>query len=318
MTEDTNNEYNVPLEEVESSLDWENDPEYRKQQLDNLQNTEPEEKTDADILLNDEIIDEPTDSEEMPAEDKPYPSEEMQNEDGDVLEDQVSLFYNDDEAADDEDPNQVVFEEENDTPEVPSSDNVVFEEEPDTEQVKKNILYKIPVLSSAFKWVGVKINSVRTFFNTFYDEKYWKNPYSFHGAYVRSRMMKHGWVFLHRIGYDVKEDTYYDKMIFVKKKDLVTQEPKHTSNNGVKQIQTLNGDFLINNLKLTPAEYENEGGFTQTSAYLFMLDTSGEKAVNDSTADLSKGTKKMDKTFLILIGGAFVIIFGFFLLGGLR
>ena len=46
-----------------------------------------------------------------------------------------------------------------------------------------------------------------------------------------------------------------------------------------------------------------------------MLDTSGEKAVKEYATEL-QSKKNPDKFFIILIGGAFVIIFAFFLLGG--
>lgn len=323
---------------VESSLDWENDPEYRKEQLENLHDTPipdvheiPEEEeqpaeatnnSDADVLLGDETneltsdeIDPNEDEEEYPnlLETKTDDDAETEQIDGDVLDDQSALYDQDDEVEASE-PKYIKFEEESDKPEPEQPDTPTFDEESDIASKKKSILYKIPIIRSIVQG----FNDVRRFFNTFYDQKYWKNPYSLHGDFVRSRMMRHGWVFLHRIEWSNKYNTYLDKMMFVKRSELTCQDTKYRSTQGNKQIPTLNGGWLIYNIKLIPAEYEREGGFTQASAYLYMLDTSTEKAVSDTSIDLDKAGRRFDKSFIILIGGAFIIIFGFFLLGGFK
>lgn len=301
---------------IESSLDWENDPEYRKEQLENMHDTptldaqkipteeeQPVEITnnpDADVLLDDENS-------------EPTAEDAMDQIDGDVLDDQSALYTQDDEVEAQE-PKYIKFEEESDKPEPEQTDTPTFDEESDVEGKKKSILYKIPIIRSIVQ----KFNDVRRFFNTFYDQKYWKNPYSLHGDYIRSRMMRRGWVILHRLEWNNKYNCYMDKMVFVKRSELTCQDTNYRSTQGNKQIPTLNGDWLIYNIKLIPAEYEREGGFTQTSAYLYMLDTSTEKAVNDTTIDLDKGNRRFDRSFIILIGGAFIIIFGFFLLGGFK
>jgi len=107
------------------------------------------------------------------------------------------------------------------------------------------------------------------------------------GIMVRSKMLKRGWVYLHRMWWDNSLQSYRDDIIFVKQSDLTKQNPKHLSKWGERALpDPSTGEWLIFNSKIIPPEYENESGFTASSAYLCMMDTSGEKAVKEATVDL--------------------------------
>lgn len=177
---------------------------------------------------------------------------------------------------------------------------------------------KIPLIGPVIGLIGDYVHKAKEFKRTFYDEKYWKKPKGMHGNMVRNKMLKRGWVYLHRMWWDNSLQSYRDDIIFVKQSDLTKQNPKHLSKWGERALpDPSTGEWLIFNSKIIPPEYEGENGFTASSAYLCMMDTSGEKAVKEATIDL-KSEKHIDRFFIILIGGAFVVIFGFFLLGGFR
>lgn len=190
--------------------------------------------------------------------------------------------------------------------------------ESDEEPKKESVIYKIPLIGPALAKVRDTIRRVREFRRTFYDPKYWKRADGWHGNMVRNKMMKgrEKYVFLHRVWWDLKLGCYRDDIMFVKEKLLTKQHPRHLNRYGIRAIPDQStGEWVIFNSKLTPPEYEGENGFTASSAYLFMMDTSGEKAIKESTVDL-KSKDGSDRFFIILIGGAFIIIFGYFLLGG--